>query len=201
MKHQHDDITAMKRQAGYNLIEVLIAMSLIGTVLLSVMSLFFLSRRNVYSGKQLTQAVAMGTHALEDISQLNTDDLYTAFAITSATTLGTYTIGGVTYTNSIIRSTDATIVSSPPADIGAEQDPDGAPNGFLTTWRTEIVDNLKFKDGSVSVLITPKNPVAVMDATNATRAAKGVKQVRIIVRWDENGRIRLATFDTAKVKR
>lgn len=201
MKQHHDHITARTRQAGYNLIEVLIAMSLIGTVLLSVMSLFFLSRRNVYSGKQLTQAVAMGTHALEDISQLNTDDLYTAFTIDNTTTLGTYTIGGVTYTNSIIRSTDPAIVASPPADIGAEQDPVGAPVGFLSTWRNEIVNNLKFKDGSVTVLITPKNPVAVMDATNTTRAARGVKQVRIIVRWDENGRIRLATFDTAKVKR
>ena len=176
-------------------------MSLLGVVMLSVMSLFFLSRRNVYSGKQLTQAVAMGTHVLEDIALLSVDDLYIAFGIDEDSVLGDYTVGGVSYDDVIIRSTDANIVASPPTDIAAEQDPDGAALGFLTTWRNEMTANNKFRDGSVTLIIAPKAPATVMDATVTTVASRGVKQIRAIVRWQESGRWRSAVFDTTKVKR
>jgi len=188
-------------QAGYNLIEILIAMSLLGVVMLSVMSLFFLSRKNVYSGKQLTQGVAMGTHVLEDLSLLTVDDVYLAFTITSTSVLGNYTIEGVTYNDVVIRSTDPNIVASPPAGIGLEQDPPGAALGFLSTWRNEITNNNKFRDGSVTLLIAPKSPATLMDATITTAPSRGVKQIRAIVRWQESGRWRTAIFDTTKVKR
>jgi prepilin-type N-terminal cleavage/methylation domain-containing protein len=188
---------------GFNLIEVLIAMALIGSVLLSVLTLFFLSRRNVYSGKQMSQAVAVGTHALEDLSTLNVNDIFTAFNITSTSALATYQIDGVTYPNAIIRSTHSNVVASPPADILAETDPDGTGSavGFLSTWRNEMNTNQKFQDGTVTVIIMPRAPVTVMDSTNTTVPSRGVKQIRVIVRWNENGRVRNAVFDTTKVKR
>lgn len=190
-------------ESGFNLIEVLIAMALIGSVLLSVLTLFFLSRRNVYSGKQMSQAVAIGTHALEDLSAMNVNDIFTAFNITSTSTLASYMIDGVTYPNALIRSTHSNVVASPPADILAETDPDGTGPavGFLSTWRNEMASNNKFKDGTVTVVVMPRAPVTVMDATNTTMPSRGVKQIRVIVRWDENGRMRNAVFDTTKVKR
>lgn len=194
-------IRSRSSEAGYNLIEILIAMSLLGVVMLSVMSLFFLSRRNVYSGKQLTQGVAVGTHVLEDLALLTVDDVFLAFNITSANTLGTYTIEGVTYSNVIIRSTSPNVVASPPADIGLEQDPTGPALGFLSTWRNEITSNNKFQDGSVTLLIAPKSPATVMDTTITTAPSRGIKQIRAIVRWQEAGRWRTAVFDTTKVKR
>jgi len=62
--------TRRRREGGFNLIEVLIAMALLSTVLLSVVTLFFMGRSNVYSGKQLTRATAVSVHANEDIAAL-----------------------------------------------------------------------------------------------------------------------------------
>ena len=55
-------------ERGYNLIEVIIATALMGTVVLSIMCLFYFGRQNVYSGKELSEATAMGTHVLEDVN-------------------------------------------------------------------------------------------------------------------------------------
>ena len=50
-----------KRQSGYSLVEVLVAIAITAVVLLTVITLFYMGRRNVYSGKQTTQAVSIGT--------------------------------------------------------------------------------------------------------------------------------------------
>ena len=82
--------TTRRRSAGYNLVEVLIATAIMGVVSLSIFTLFFMGRSNVYSGKQMTQAVAIGTRVMEDISAYNQQNLYaTAFAIAAAGAIDT----------------------------------------------------------------------------------------------------------------
>jgi len=56
-----------RNQSGYSLIEVLIAIAITSVVLLTVVTLFYMGRRNVYSGKQMTYAVSVGTRVLEDL--------------------------------------------------------------------------------------------------------------------------------------
>src|ERR1700745_1854807 len=101
--------TAMKtRQRGYSLVEVLIAMAITSVVLLTVVTLFYMGRRNVYSGKQMTYAVSVGTRMLEDLSSLQSTDVLTAFNVADNTTPATVKVSGLTaagngyttYTNS-----------------------------------------------------------------------------------------------------
>lgn len=184
-------------ERGYNLIEVIVAMGMMSTLLLAVITLFFFGRGNVYSGKMMTQGVAIGTDALEDLSAQSVQGIYTAFLINSATPLGTYTIDGVTYTNAIIRSTDPTIVASPPAQISSENVPTGG-TGMLTSWRNNITTTRKMARGSVTVIMRPRQPTAVMAGTSP---APRVMQVRVIVRWVESRRERHVEFDTVRYRR
>ena len=78
----------MKRQRGYSLIEVLIALAITSVVLLTVVTLFYMGRRNVYSGKQMTYAVSVGTRALEDVSQFTLFDVLTNFNIANNAKVG-----------------------------------------------------------------------------------------------------------------
>ena len=67
--------------------EVLIAMALLGVVMISIMALFVAGRKNVYSGKQMTNAMAIGTRVMEDLAPLSKSDIYSGlFAITDTST-------------------------------------------------------------------------------------------------------------------
>ena len=116
-------------QKGYNLIELLIAMAMLGTVLLAVISLFFFGRSNVYSGKQMTSAITIANEVLEDLQALTVAQLESSLNFEldggTPTPLVTNTVNGVSYTNSILRSTD---------DITA----DSSPPDFLDTWSAMI---------------------------------------------------------------
>src|SRR5436189_5001412 len=98
---------------GYSLVEVLIAVAITGTVLLTVVTLFYMGRRNVYSGKQLTYAVSVGTRMLEDLSAMSSSDVLTSFNIDDTTTKTTVTVNGIggtgagksDFTNSVGRAT------------------------------------------------------------------------------------------------
>lgn len=160
-------------ERGFNLVEVLIAMALLSSVILAIAGLFVWGRKNVYSGKQLTQATAVGTHVMEDLSSLTLAQTYAAFNITTSTSPGSNTVAGTTYANSIVRST---------ANVAADHDP---PN-FLDTWATEV--QAKLQDGRVSLVFVP-----TMSGT--------VVRVRIVVEWREARRFRTAIFDTVKVQR
>ena len=73
----------MKRnESGYNLIEVVFATALLGIVSITIFTLFVMGRRNVYSGKQNSQAVAIATQVMEDFQPLNKKMIYNgAFGI------------------------------------------------------------------------------------------------------------------------
>jgi hypothetical protein len=118
-----------RSEYGYNLVEMLIAMAMLGTVLLSVLTLFYFGRGNVYSGKQMTSAVSIGNDVMEDLSPLTVTQLEAALNFEldggTPTALVTNTVNGVAYANSILRTTDA---------VGA----DSAPPDFLDTWSAMI---------------------------------------------------------------
>ena len=186
-----------RRQAGYNLVEVLLAMAMLGVVTISIFALFFMGRRNVYSGKQTSQAVAIATQAIEDMQLLNRQMLYNgAFGIAGTSSGGAFTIpaaqtGGLSYsyTNSNIRSTDPNFIASPPADIATEN----APPGLLAKWTTLL--GTKLQNGSVTLVITPDK-----DPTNTPPqyATAQLVRVRIFVRWQEASRTREVVLDTVK---
>ena len=148
-------------QRGFNLVEVIIAMALLGTVLLGIISLFYFGRSNVYSGKQMTHAVAVGTQVLEDLSPLTMAQAEAAFNFTLGTTaLTTNVVNGVSYPDSILRSTD---------DVST----DASPPDFLNTWQTTLEGRLP--DAAVDVVFTP---------TLANR----LLQIEVIVSWQEGQR-------------
>lgn len=180
-----------KSQKGYNLVEVLIATGLMGVVMLYVVTLFFWGRKNVFSGRQMTHAVAVGTRVLEDLSSINKRSIYLgAFDIADTEAGADVTIAGRTYPNSRLRSTDPNVIPSPPSDI---QDQTALGPLFLDDWTAQLGNNLR--NGSVSVVLTP-----IEDPTNtpAQFQTAMMMKIRVIVQWDEGLRRRSVFLDTVK---
>jgi prepilin-type N-terminal cleavage/methylation domain-containing protein len=168
-----------KKQTGYSLVEVLIALAITSVVLLTVVTLFYMGRRNVYSGKQMTYAVSVGTRALEDVSQMTQADVLANFNIADnqAFTSPNPVVQGQTYTNSY-QITDA---GTPPIPIAA--------------WKA-MTTNLT--NPAVGVIFTPR---AWTDANNKFSTATFMR-MRIYIQWDEaKNRRRIAFFDTTKINR
>lgn len=186
-----------RRQGGYNLVEVLLAMAMLGVVTISVFTLFYMGRRNVFSGKQTSQAIAIATQVVEDMQLLNRQMLYNgAFGIGGTSSGGAFTIpaaqtGGLSYTyaNSSIRSTDPNFIASPPADIATENNPPG----LLAKWAGLL--GTKLQNGSVTLVLTPDK-----DPTNTPPqyATAQLVRVRVFVRWQEASRTREVVLDTVK---
>jgi prepilin-type N-terminal cleavage/methylation domain-containing protein len=195
-----EQMSSKRRERGFNLVEMIVATAILGTVALSVASLFVMGRRNVYSGKEMTAAVSMTTRVSEDLSGMTLPEIYTAFGIIpGTTTLGAVTVDSTapkstlsdnTYTAGIIRRTTDTLVTTAGGnDTGA----------FLTRWKNEMDQNLKFANGTVSLVFTPRNPnptTAAVSLSNAT-----VVRIRTLVRWTEDARPRQMIVDTIKTNR
>lgn len=184
-------------EAGYNLIEVIIATALLATVVLTIVTLFYMGRRNVYAGKEMSLAVSTGTRVMEDISGMSAADFYTAFNITPTTTLGTVNVNtGATrkatlqhnaYTGSILRTTDNIVTSTTD------------PGGFLQRWRNEVVNNNKFASPTIALVVTPRSPDPITDPLTAGNAT--VIKIRALIRWEEGMRARQLILDTVKTDR
>jgi Tfp pilus assembly protein PilV len=173
-----------KTEAGYNLIEVLVATALTGVVVLSIMTLFFLARRNVYSGKQMSAANAVATRVLEDLAMMTATDVLDNFNITNSTTLASNTVGGIAYPGSVLRDTDGTIDTTTDT------------SGYLARWKT-LLNSASFLSGRVILIITPATPVQV---GNPVTTAQTVR-VRTVVEWNEGRRRRRILFDASKLQR
>lgn len=172
------------RQSGYNLIEVLIAMAMLGMVLLGIVTLFVMGERNVYSGKQMTRAVSVGTRVMEDLSPLTRDNIQTSFGLTAATP-GTVTVGSQTFANSVLRTTKD--------DAGvAGKDVDG----YLASWK-ELLTLENFNDGQILFVVTAVDPLT----SPPTFAGAPVYRIRVFVEWNEALRERRVVLDTAKYDR
>jgi prepilin-type N-terminal cleavage/methylation domain-containing protein len=181
------------RERGYNLIEVLIATALLAMVLLSIISLFYLGQRTVYSGKQMTKAVAVASRIAEDLQGKTHDDLYGAagFNVTNDA-LGTVTILGTTYTNCTTRDT---------GNISATTDP----AGMLQTWADKMTA-AEFANGKVTLVFRPIEDVVapsaeVANPATTTDPTSQVLLVRAIIEWTESLRPRHLIIDTVKTVR
>jgi Tfp pilus assembly protein PilV len=197
----------MKKQSrGYSLIEVLIAVGITGFVLLTVVTLFYMGRRNVYSGKQMTYAVSVGTRVMEDLSTMTTSDIMSNFGITDSTNRQTVVLcsfnllplgntncpnmpatqasGYASFSNATERDT---------ANISTSTDP----NGYLNRW-SQLVQTSNLTNARVGVVIRPRNPANGGAPWSTARFTR----IRVVVQWDEGqGRTRAAFFDTTKVNR
>lgn len=175
-----------RAQRGYSLIEVLIAMALLGTVLMGIMGLFFFGRRTVASGKYMTQAVSLGTNVLEDLQSLDKTSLRATFGLGTGAGTANNGIEGENFPNSFVRTTST---------ISTTTDP----KGRLLAWRDLITTQNKLRNGVVTVVMTPKE-----DPVNAATPQMGtatIVHVRVIVAWDEAQRHRRVAFDAVKVER
>src|SRR5438128_376018 len=151
---------AMKKESGgYSLVEVLIAIAITGVVLLTVVTLFYMGRRNVYSGKQMTYAVSVGTRVMEDLSTMTSGDVFTAFGIVDpGTTPANATpttqqevvicdnrllaLGTTTCTSSKVSFLDSTSRDTDTVNAGTD------PGGYLAKW-SALVDPTKLTNGKV----------------------------------------------------
>lgn len=170
------------RQSGYNLVEVLVAMALLGTVMISIITLFFMGQSNIYSGKQMTQAVAVGTTVQEDLTSMTKDDYITFFGLGTAS-LGPVTVAGETYTGSV------KITTNPQTATPAQG------TAYLDKWKA-LLTNTNFANGKLTMIATPVRP-----AGSPTMANAPILRVRTVIEWNETRRARNIAFDTVKTDR
>jgi prepilin-type N-terminal cleavage/methylation domain-containing protein len=186
------------RQRGYNLIELLVAIALLGVVLLAIISLFVWGRKNVYSGKQMTTAIAIGTRALEDLAPLTRSDVYNGvFDIADGTTGTTLKFGTPLkeYQHAAIRSTTAFTGYT---DIQKQK---ATGPKFLDKWTAQLKEDLgggktrdRLLDGAVTLIMMPR-----ADTVATPRfGSSAVLQLRVIVSWSENNRRREVILDSVK---
>lgn len=193
-----------RAERGYNLIEVLIAMAMLGVVVLVIASLFVMGRKNVYSGKQMTVAVSIATRVMEDLSSLEKDDIAgTLFAIDLATEGDNITFGNpaITYENSALRST-AAIAGYADESVQGHDDDATLPD-MLAKWSEQLEmtggggDTIeRLTDGSVTLIMTPIRDEDPADTPTFGGAA--LLRLRVIVQWKEQRRVRQVIVDSVK---
>lgn len=195
-------MTRRNGQSGYNLIELLVAIAILGVILLTVLSLFVFGRRNVYSGKQMTTAIAIGTRALEDMAPLTRADIYGGVFDIADTAVGTTIKFGnplKTYDNAALRSTNASAV------VGYADTQKQRSTGpmFLDNWSKQFQEDLaggstrpRLQDGAITVLMMPRSG----STTPAQFGNAAVMQLRVIVSWSENNRRREVVLDSVKAQ-
>jgi prepilin-type N-terminal cleavage/methylation domain-containing protein len=177
-----------RSDSGYNLVETLLAMAILGVILMSVVTLFFIGRRNVYSGKQMSAANAVAVRVLEDLSLMTATDVLDNFRLPTSA-LAANTVAGVSYPNSIIRDTDAAIST----------DTNDA-SGYLARWKALVDTANELPSGRVVLIVTPQQPT---DNTTMPLRISTAQVVRIrgVIEWSEGLRRRNVTFDSSKLQR
>jgi prepilin-type N-terminal cleavage/methylation domain-containing protein len=188
-----------RREFGYSLVEVLIALAITSIVLLTVVTLFYMGRRNVYSGKQMTYAVSVGTRILEDLSNWVSGDVLSNFNIDDTTAIGPVTVSGITYDNSLLRDTSGCTGSAAPYTCPNDV------NGYLASYRA-LIDESKLTNGRVGLILTPRSPsnlpVINCPGGNCPWTTARFLKIRVYIQWDEaKNRTRIAFFDTTKINR
>lgn len=189
--------TMKRAQRGFNLVEVLVAMAITAVIIISVATLFVLGRRNVYSGKQTTAAVAIATRITEDLSHMTHDEIYRKFGLSpssggwaGATLTASKTVEGTPYTDCVVRTE---------ADAG-DPDKDGA--NLIKNWLALMQP--KFSNPKISVIFMPRLNVADPATDTATPPTSTLLQIRVVMVWDETvsaKRHRLMIVDAVKTKR
>lgn len=184
-----------RSQDGFNLVEVLIAMAITAVVILSVVTLFYMGRQNVYGGKQMTAAVAVATRINEDLTKMSRDSVYASFGLATEALVTSPTVpstNGQTYANCIVRSTKT--------DAG---DATKDSRGYLTTWRDLMTTgNTQLTGGKVTLLLMPRlTTTAPKDDLSPLPPTSSLLQMRAVIEWDEGLRHRNLIVDAVKTIR
>lgn len=80
-----------RTEAGYSLIECLLAAALLTSVLVSISGLFILGTKNVKSGRELTKAATIANSHMEEVMSWNFDKVYGFAGGIAADTTKTFT--------------------------------------------------------------------------------------------------------------
>lgn len=171
-------VTPSRRtEAGYSLIETLLAAGLLAFILVSVSGLFVVGGQNVRSGREMTKATTIANSAMEQILSWNYDKVY-GFA------------GGVATEQTKQWSTD----QANPAYNGTPQDIADW-NATANAWKAELAQQVRdgrlvYKVDGVARLPNPGNP-GLTSFQNAQ-----FLRVTITVEWSERAsRRRSVTFE------
>jgi len=132
-------------EAGFNLIEVIVALALLAAVLLTISGLFIQGSQSVNTGRDLTEATSLATDILEQMDKWGFTQLYTNFC--RANTLSSFTF----------LSSDVSCATF-----------NGIPlAGGASGWQTKISQRLPNAKATISV--------AALPAGNTFAAAKGIR--------------------------
>lgn len=166
-----------RREAGYSLIETLLAAGLLAFILTSVSGLFVVGTQNVKSGREMTKAVTVANSAMEQVMSWPFEKVY-GFA------------GGVDADSTKQWSTDL----ANPATTGSAQDvADWAL--IANTWRSEVQQQLKEGRLTYKVDGIARLPTA-LDTGLTSFANAQFLRVTVSVEWTERkGRRRHVTFE------
>ena len=165
--------------------EVLIAVALTGVVILSVMTLFTLGRRNVYSGKQMSAANAVATRVLEDMAL---DDRDGRLRRTSASPIRRR---WPTIPSPASRSRAACCATRTAPSHGTTD-----PSGFLGRWRDLVTTGNRCNSGRLILV----DHAGESDGRRQSRdRPPRSSRVHGVVQWNEGVRRRTVTFDTSKL--
>lgn len=179
----NERIAERRRQSGYSLVEVLIAMALLGTVLMSIITLFYFGRRNVFAGKQQTKITAVGTRMMEDLANMTAADVVSNFNIPTTMVSTCATINGVAYTNCIARKAST---------FAAADDP----GLFMTRWKELL--------GSATVgqkTFTAPDITLIVSRVASGSTPGSYVRVRAILQWREGSRVRYSEYIASKLQR
>jgi len=183
-------MTVRNSERGFNLVEVLIAMAVTAMVVVSVATLFYLGRQNVYDAKQVTAATAVVTRIEEDLSHMTRAEVYTFFNL-AGTSIGKNWVGATKYDNSIVR------------DSNVADDIDVAKNdkaGYLKTW-VGLMPKDRFVNGRIRLVFMPRLDTVDPKTDTGTTAKSNVLQIRGVIEWTEGLRTRSYVIDAVKTVR
>ena len=76
-------MTRHGQQRGFSMIEVLLALGLLGAVLIAISSLFIMGGQRVRQGRERTEALSAATHVMETLDSVSYRGLYTNFTTAS----------------------------------------------------------------------------------------------------------------------
>ena len=78
--------TLRKRDSGFSLVEVILALGLLGGVLVSISGLFVLGGQGVKSGKEMTEGLSVAQDVMEEIKSFSYRTTYEFFGATDTST-------------------------------------------------------------------------------------------------------------------
>lgn len=202
MNAQHK--TSSPREAGFSLVETMLAGALLATVLISVVAMFTLGGEKVKSGKQLTKAAALGMEMMEDFRRTNFQGAYRMINGTCADMSVEWRSEDDPDNNERygIPNTIPDDECNYPPSGWAYPTEDTSPRLVLCRWANRA--DLQFGgsgDGIVGVKIDGFNDVPTAgseEAGDINFCDARFLRVRVTVEWREMRRNRDVTYETLK---